>query len=90
MRQDAHRGSGPGERNRTVERPESPVDRLEIARHGQRRRRRRPSWLGHRFRHDADLLREGDEARVVLVGAQEGIARQTQSRSTTRAGFPEK
>ena len=33
----------------------------------------RGSLLGGGFRHDPDLLREGDEARVVLVGAQEGI-----------------
>ena len=31
------------------------------------------SWLGVCFRHHADLLREGDEARVVLVGKQERI-----------------
>src|SRR5437660_40648 len=34
------------------------------------------SLLGGGFRHDPDLLREGDEARVVLVGAQEGIVQQ--------------
>ena len=34
------------------------------------------SWLGGGFRQDPDLLREGDEARVVLVGAQEGIDQQ--------------
>jgi hypothetical protein len=31
------------------------------------------SWLGSGFRHHPDLLREGDEARVVLVGVQERI-----------------
>src|SRR6266403_1256089 len=33
----------------------------------------RCSWRGGGFRHHADLLREGDEARVVLVGKQERI-----------------
>src|SRR6266513_5078878 len=36
----------------------------------------RCSWRGGGFRHHADLLREGDEARVVLVGAQERIGQQ--------------
>ena len=36
----------------------------------------RGSLFGGGFRHDPDLLREGDEARVVLVGAQEGIVQQ--------------
>jgi hypothetical protein len=31
------------------------------------------SWLGGGFRHHPDLLREGDEVRVVLVGAHERI-----------------
>src|SRR5437588_8019454 len=34
------------------------------------------SWLRSGFRHHPDLLREGDEARVVLIGAQEGIDQQ--------------
>jgi hypothetical protein len=34
------------------------------------------SWLGRGYRHHPDLLREGDEARVVLVGTQEGTLRQ--------------
>src|SRR5438067_12977878 len=36
----------------------------------------RCSWRGRGFRHHPDLLREGDEARVVLVGAQERILQQ--------------
>jgi hypothetical protein len=31
------------------------------------------SRLGGGFRHHADLLREGDEARVVLIGARERV-----------------
>jgi hypothetical protein len=34
------------------------------------------SWLGGGVRHYPDLLREGDEARVVLVGEQERILQQ--------------
>src|SRR4051794_13488304 len=34
------------------------------------------SRLSLELRHDADLLREGGEARVVLVGAQDRIAQQ--------------
>ena len=34
------------------------------------------SWRGSGFRHDSDLFPEGDEARVVLVGAQERIVQQ--------------
>src|SRR5437762_397934 len=37
---------------------------------------RRRSSRGSGFRHHPDLLREGDEARVVLVGAQERIGQQ--------------
>src|SRR5262245_27563761 len=38
--------------------------------------RRKSRSFGGGFRHDPDLLREGDEARVVLVGTQERIAQQ--------------
>src|SRR5262249_9478223 len=38
--------------------------------------RRKSRSFGGGFGHHADLLREGDEARVVLVGAQERIIKQ--------------
>ena len=40
--------------------------------------------LGGGFRHDPDLLREGDEARVVLVGAQERDRSATRSHPVVR------
>src|SRR6266436_452238 len=36
----------------------------------------RCSWRGGGFRHHPDLLREGDETRVVLVGKQERIGQE--------------
>src|SRR6266513_1740838 len=44
----------------------------------------RCSWLGGGFRHHPDLLREGDEARIVLVGAQERIGQQLARTSVVR------
>src|SRR5215468_7595294 len=55
-----------------------PVTAIATSKHfpvSARRKSFRDSFGGG-FRKDSDLLREGDEARVVLVGAQERIIKQ--------------
>src|SRR5688500_13500073 len=48
----------------------------------------RRSGRGGGFRHDSDLLREGNEARVVLVGAQERIEQQVDETPVLRGRGP--